>query len=539
MATTRADVRDKVFLSVQNGLSSSAGRAMVQAGARLAAGSDALAALMRDRQDLVDSIKPLQDQLAVALKHSGVQSEQDATGTKARLDRIKAKILALDGRLSQEFPDFKELINPSAISREELQSYLLPNEALIMTLTDVDNVYVWAISKTQADWHRADIGRASLAQKIKLLRATLSGAPQTRSAEALDQDFVASAAPFDRAMAYDLYHELLGSLQPIFGGASHIMTVVDGPLTSLPFSVFVTRAPTGSDTNGHDLAATNWMIKSYALTTLPSVSSLKILRNRAAKPRIKSEMVPFRGFGDPLLGYRADDAAKDQTGDNRAASSATLHTRGVYDNVSRVADLAPLPNTAKELKSLAHVMGAGDSAIRLGRDATEAAVKSADLSNTSVLAFATHGLLANGLPGLDEPALVFTPPNEPSDTDDALLTASEAAQLKLSADLIILSACNTAGSDGTPGADGLSGLARSFIYAGARAILVSHWPVDDYAASVLTTGMLKRMYGTNPVSRAVALQASMLDLMNDPKNPAHANPRFWAPFVVVGEGGKD
>ena len=184
-------------------------------------------------------------------------------------------------------------------------------------------------------------------------------------------------------------------------------------------------------------------------------------------------------------------------------------------------------------------MGAPEDSVFLARAATETAVKSHDLNRADVVAFATHGLLADGLPGLAEPALVFTPPETPTALDDALLTASEAAQLKLSADLVILSACDTAGPDGSPGAEGLSGLARAFIYAGARAILVSHWPVDDYAASVLTTGMLERMYGSDARSRAEALQLSALEILADTREDRFAHPRIWAPFVVVGEGGRD
>lgn len=129
---------------------------------------------------------------------------------------------------------------------------------------------------------------------------------------------------------------------------------------------------------------------------------------------------------------------------------------------------------------------------------------------------------------------MFTPPDAPGPQDDALLTATEAAGLKLSAQLIILSACNTASGDGTPGAEGLSGLARSFIYAGARSILVSHWPVDDYATSVLTTGMVAEMQAGT--ARSDALRRSMLRLMRDDPQVKYAHPRYWAPFILVGDG---
>jgi CHAT domain-containing protein len=108
------------------------------------------------------------------------------------------------------------------------------------------------------------------------------------------------------------------------------------------------------------------------------------------------------------------------------------------------------------------------------------------LADYRAVYFATHGLLAGDVKGLGEPSLALTIPNEPSELDDGLLTASEVAQLKLNADWVVLSACNTAAGD-KPGAEALSGLARAFFYAGARALLVSHWAVDSDAATRLTT----------------------------------------------------
>ena len=169
-------------------------------------------------------------------------------------------------------------------------------------------------------------------------------------------------------------------------------------------------------------------------------------------------------------------------------------------------------------------------------DATETWIKSADLADRKVIAFATHGLVAGDLTGLAEPALVLTPPEEGTELDDGLLTASEVAQLKLDADWVILSACNTASPDGTPGAEGLSGLAKAFFYAGTRTLLVSHWPVASDAAVKITTRMLAEAAKPG-IGRAEAHRRAMLSLL-DEKEPDHfAHPAFWAPFVVVGEGG--
>jgi CHAT domain-containing protein len=182
-------------------------------------------------------------------------------------------------------------------------------------------------------------------------------------------------------------------------------------------------------------------------------------------------------------------------------------------------------------------VGAPESDIHLGADATETAVKSTDLSPYRVVYFATHGLVAGELKGLAEPALVLSLPREATDLDDGLLTASEVAQLNLNADWVVLSACNTAAGD-KPGAEALSGLARAFFYAGARALLVSHWPVDSEAATRLATTTFEALRKDPTIGRAEALRRAMLAYMTDASNPWNAYPDYWAPFSVVGEGGR-
>ena len=132
----------------------------------------------------------------------------------------------------------------------------------------------------------------------------------------------------------------------------------------------------------------------------------------------------------------------------------------------------------------------------------------------------------------------LTPPDKPPmPMMTACLTASEVAALKLNADWVVLSACNTAAGDKV-GAQALSGLARAFFYAGARALLVSHWPVYSDAAVRLTTRAFADL-GRHPnEGRAEALQHAMIDLMDDRSEDDNAHPAVWAPFVVVGEGGK-
>ena len=174
-------------------------------------------------------------------------------------------------------------------------------------------------------------------------------------------------------------------------------------------------------------------------------------------------------------------------------------------------------------------------------DATETAVKQAKLDQYRIIYFATHGLVSGDLEGFAkskaEPALALTIPDNPNDFDDGLLSTSEIAQLKLDADWVVLSACNTAAEE-KPGAEALSGLARAFFYAGARSLVVSHWSVNDQATAQLMIEMFQGASRNPNLSHAEALQQSILRFIESAKSDNEAHPRFWAPFVVVGEPAK-
>ena len=165
-------------------------------------------------------------------------------------------------------------------------------------------------------------------------------------------------------------------------------------------------------------------------------------------------------------------------------------------------------------------------------------VKKELLANFRVVYFATHALVAGEVEKFAtvkaEPALVLSIPDKPSEEDDGLLTASEVAMLKLNADFVVLSACNTAAGD-KPGAEALSGLARAFFYAGAKSLVVSHWEVDSDATVELMDGLFEALKANPRLSHAEALQESMLRMIANSSKPEWAQPQFWAPFVVVGE----
>ena len=296
-----------------------------------------------------------------------------------------------------------------------------------------------------------------------------------------------------------------------------------------------------------------WLARSHAVTMLPSVASLRTLR---ALPPGDPARRAFAGFGDPFFSpEQAAEAAAPLV--TASLTSRGLSTRGVPVNLRAVpktstldsADLAllpRLPDTASEIRSTALALKADPvTDVFLGARANEDTVKSLDLSGYKVVAFATHGLVPGDLDGLTQPALALSAPAVAGIGGDGLLTMGEILGLKLNADWVVLSACNTGSGEGA-GAEAVSGLGRAFFYAGTRALLVSNWPVETTSAKALTTDLFRRQAGDASLSRAQALRQAMLALIDGPGYVdgktgkavfSYAHPIFWAPFSLIGDGG--
>jgi CHAT domain-containing protein len=363
-----------------------------------------------------------------------------------------------------------------------------------------------------------------LGEEVAALRAGLDPLAQ-QTAEGSAGSRAGVVQGFDLTRAHALYRLVLGPVAEVFAGKRHLLVVPTGPLTSLPLQVLLTAPPAPMGSPSDAFREAPWLIKSHALSVLPSVPSLRALRKLGARG---NAVRPFFGIGDPVL-EGPDPGARERSA-RRSASPMRFYRNGLAD-VRAVRELTPLPESAQELRAIAQVLGAPADAVNLREAASEARVKAAPLAEYRVVHFATHGLVAGDLSGLAEPALVLTPPPTPTEADDGLLTASEIATLKLNADWVVLSACNTAAGEGQ-GAEALSGLARAFFYAGARAVLVSHWAVYSDAAAELTTKTFATLAATPRLGRAEAFRRSMLALIAQGHPPS-----YWAPFIVVGEGG--
>ena len=535
-----AALRDEAYQAAQLAMSSAAGAALSQLGARFSAGTDELARAVRARQDLAEAAARVDRQITQARATPDDAQASRIAELRAEADGLRNRIETAEADLAQRFPAFAELARPQPLSIAATQALLRDDEALALVFVARNDTFVWALTRDAVDWTRAPVKRAAMIGKVKLLRAGLNPQAYALLRSGLRNFGEASVeggedsgrTPFDRRAAHELYQALLQPLEKILAGKARLITVVNTPFDSLPMGVLVTAPPTGSDVEPADLRATPWLMRRQALVSLPAVSSLRALRMNA-NPRVASE--PFRGYGAPLLGPKPGAAPPEKINVASGGAVSSLYRGGALDRAA-FDQLAPLPQTEGELKAIAAALGAGPDAVRVGAAATAAAVLKDDLSRFRVVAFATHGLLAGELSGLEEPALVFTPPETPTPDDNGLVTASQAAKLDLAADWVVLSACNTAGGDGEPGAQGFSGLARAFFYAGAKSLLVSHWPVRDDAAARVTTGLFQRLRETPGLAKADAHRRSVLALIDDARDPTLAHPAVWAPFVVAGEG---
>ena len=391
---------------------------------------------------------------------------------------------------------------------------MLADDEALVTIDLDKKSYVWVITKDRAEWKELSVSAEDVSKEVGTLRTGLNpDAPK----------------PFDRNLAYQLYRQVLGPIEEIISQKTRLSFVLDGALTSLPPQVLITTDP-----DGKDLDSLDWLVRKYAVTVLPSIASLKILRGEKSTV---AAIKPMIGFGDPVFDRTTQTAGRPKVAAlNR---SLTSFYRGVTADTKALAEALPaLPETADELRAIAKILGAKSEDIKLGEAASVTTVKNEPFSNYRVVYFATHALVAGEVEKFAkvkaEPALVLSIPEKPTEDDDGLLRASDVAMLKMNADFVVLSACNTAAGD-KPGAEALSGLARAFFYAGAKSLVVSHWEVDSDATVELMDGLFEALKANPRLSHAEALQASMLRMIANSSKPEWAQPQFWAPFVVVGE----
>jgi CHAT domain-containing protein len=339
---------------------------------------------------------------------------------------------------------------------------------------------------------------------------------------------------FDRMLAWELYRGLFGdpAIQSIIESKPNWIIVPAGPLTTLPPALLLTAPPAGGidgDDDQEALRRSPWLIRSKALTLLPSVASLRTVRQILPEGK-KATSEPLLALVDPdFSGGSAPPADLPLV-----SRSFVTAFRGGLPDIALLRSLPRLAHARQEGIALMAALRAPSGSVLSGKAASKAGLmarnNSGALARVRVLEFATHGFAAGQGDGAAEPMLVLSAATRP---EDWVLRASDAAGLNLNADWVVLSGCNTASPE-AGAADGLSGFARAFFFAGASSLLVSHWRLDDEIAARLVPATLRFQRQHPGTSKAQALRHAMLDILDDPGLDA-THPAFWAPFTLIGE----
>jgi CHAT domain-containing protein len=459
---------------------------------------------------------------------AGLHGEAGGSG-RAQMEALNAgqqrnlqEAIAL---IAKENIDIADILLPRPLDVDDVARRLAEDEALVFFVEgNMAEIHGFVVTRETIRWREISLKLPDVEVLVAGFRAAI-GAPLGRSASVIASPDETPQADDILTPAWQLYQALLRPFQDELRGKAHLIVVTDGALAKLPFEALLTKAPPASPADYRELP---WLVRDFAVTMLPALSAITSRDRPASAPDDQARA--FLGIGNPDYAALAGKSA-------------------VTSAVRALGTLTPLPESEGEVRRIADTLGASPQDLLLGQRASEEALyqlsDSGALAQYRLLLFATHGLLPGEIDGLYEAALALTPIEKdagqlvvPSamgliSNADGLLTTSEIPQLMLKAGIVVLSACNT-GADSEVDFEAYSGLAAAFLQAGARSVLVSHWPVNSEAAVAITTGTVGHWTSRKPGRDfAFAFRQALLDVMS--KSPETARPSYWAPFSLFGE----
>jgi CHAT domain-containing protein len=500
-----ANSAGEMFQAAQYGQTGQTAALIAQATARLIAGDPKVADAIRSYQDRKQAFEGLQTQRDRAVA-DGLGADRIAAIDKQIEDAKQSQNEAEQAILAAAPQYLKAVEKPATV--EDIQKTLGPNEAFAMFFVANEGSYGFLVRQNGAIAYPIPLKRADIAQLINRLRETTIVKP-------------AGIPTPDFAASYKLYAALFGPAEKELAGIDRISIAASGDLLRYPLEALVTQS--GVTVDNGDYRKVPFMIRRVAMTYVPSPRiEVNIRQTRTANANLK----PFIGFGD----FQPASAGQ---------LSASFPPDRCRDDLSALEALPRLPDTRTQVTTIAQQMGggAGGNTAVVGADFTKARLAQPDVGQYRIVLLATHAFLPDSLRCLTEPAItVSVPPGAPN-ADSEFLRTGDIDKLKLDADLVALSACDTAGS-GAVG-ESLSGLARSFFRAGAHGLLVTHWPVVTGASVPLMIGTFGGSGGIK--DSAQALRAAQLKLIDgagsSPEAPIEiSHPNYWAGFVLIGDG---
>lgn len=507
--------------------SSSSQGALADGASRLAAGNPTLRGLIEQEQalrfernasrasfakvaDRADRLarQPSTDELVAK------RQADDLADKRKVFDASTEKLKRLRREISAQFPTYRELVSPSIPSAARIGAALRPGEVYLNLYSATSAGYAFVVQPGgKLVGMRLDIPRARTRELIAKLRRPFDAAsPPERAGE---------LGGFDLAASYALYAAWLAPLRDALQEARTVYVSAGGPLSELPWTALVS-AP------ARTLGEASWWVSRVAPVQMPSASSLILTRSQA----YQAPQRPFEAFADPSFDGR--DTAQAPAGGTRGVRRPAVSTDTATQEVD-YRQLNRLPETLDEARAIGATLKAGDDAVVHGVAATRSRVMKDKLADVRVLEFATHGLLAGELPGMLTPGLALA--YEGRGLPDSVLTIDDIVGLRLNADWVILSACNTGLANGA-GGDSMSALERGFFAAGARTVLATQWAVESESASQLTVGLFKTLAGDRELSKSEALVRTQREMIGGAYGALYRHPYFWAPYFMSGDASR-
>jgi len=486
-------------------------RTMALTSARLSTQTPGLSDLLQRLDSAMQKEAGQRLQLATEQARSVEDRSAEAEEQYSTEIAAQGKIIAeVRKKIVDQFPDFSSLTDAKGPKLDQLRGRLGVDEGMLVYLVGKRTSFVQLVTRNKTIVAPVPLGSAALETVVARLRRGL-------------EIEGSSVNDFDLDAAHGLYHDLFAGLKDEIAQLKRLVIVPAGPLANLPFGVLVTTPPVvGQYVSAH------WLTNDFDISYSPTISSFVNLRSTRLVGQHARRLL---AVGNPVLAPLQRVAAQEAA----FASAISSCQSGDIIPPELLRSLASLPDTASELYNVSKALGGNASDILLGGGATEPALRARNLADYRILYFATHGLLPGEIRCQSQPGIVLTPPSEPAETHfgDGLFDASEIAALPMTADLVVLSACNTAASGKADGGQSLSGLAASFFRAGAKSLLVSHWQVPSAATGALMSSMFATLSQTPSMSVDTALRTAQLGLS---KAPGFAHPFFWAAFVLMGDG---
>jgi CHAT domain-containing protein len=497
----RQKLTAEMFEAAQLAMGSRTALDIAQATARLAAGDPKTAAVIRDYQDKQGELDAVRAERDVAVadrvrpEHLAEIDDRIAAAQSAR-DKAEAMVLTAAPR----YVEWSE----KPASENEVRERLGANEAAAFLFVSPKGSYAFLVRREGTLAYPMPLDAAEIAGAVTKLRESTVERP-------------GGLPDFDLATAYKLYAALFGPVDKELEGVNGLSIVATGDLLRFPLEALVTQPGISSAGNG-DYRGVPWLLRRVAMSYFPSP---RIFVNLREKGGGSSGAQPFIGFGDFRPASKAQLAAAfppDRCGvDFRALSG-----------------LESLPDTKVEVTEIGRRLGVGASDIILGESFTKARVIGPDVGRSRIVLLATHALLPADLKCQPGPSIVVSVPTNAPNAEVGFLRPGDIEKLKLDADLVVLSACNTAGPNAKTG-ESLSGLARAFFRAGARGVLVTHWSIASGAALPL---MINTFAATSDTAQALRrAQLQMIDTAGSGNNPIELSyPNYWAAFTLIGDG---